>query len=189
MSMRAVSSLYREILSHAPRLAQSVFELDGRINRARYWLHLALAVPVLALLGEAYLASAGLHDDTVYFAVAALAVLAQFLAALAIVAILLAAVAVTVRRLHDRDKPGSWIAHFVVAPALLFWLGQQFLDAHLERVHSLPFLLQFVALFVSVWSFVELCCRRGTAGPNRFGSDPLQPAIDTANYLSKPPTP
>jgi len=31
---------------------------------------------------------------------------------------------------------------------------------------------------VFVWSFVELCCRRGTNGDNRFGPDPLRPQRD-----------
>jgi uncharacterized membrane protein YhaH (DUF805 family) len=185
MNMRTLSGRYREFLSRAPRLAQIIFGLDGRINRAWYWLYLASAAPVLALLREASLALAARDGNTDAVAINLVAELAESLAGVLILIVLGAGVALTVRRLHDRDKPGSWFAHFVAAPVLLFWLGQIYLDAHLERVHSLPFLLQFVALFVSVWSFVELCCRRGTAGPNRFGPDRLQSSLSETNLVAK----
>jgi len=174
MDLRTLSGRYRQILSRAPRLVQFVFGLDGRINRAWYWLYLGLAVPVLVLLREVSVCLAALDEETSVLAISLLALLARSLASVTIFVVLIAGATMTVKRLHDRDKSGSWIAHFVVAPALLFWLGQLYLDAHLEAVHSLPFLLQVVALFVLVWSFVELCCRRGTAGTNRFGPDRIQ---------------
>ena len=174
MDLRTLSGRYRQILSRAPRFVQFVFGLNGRINRAWYWLYLGFAGPALALLREVYVRLAAPNDETNVPAISVLAVLARSLAGVAIFVILVAGATMTVKRLHDRDKSGSWIAHFAVAPALLFWLGQLYLDAHLEAVHSLPFLLQVVALFVLVWSFVELCCRRGTAGTNRFGPDRLQ---------------
>jgi uncharacterized membrane protein YhaH (DUF805 family) len=182
MNARSLASCYRKILSRAPRIARIFFGLDGRINRARYWLYLGLAIPMLALFREADVAFAGLNESTNVLALRLAAVLAESLAGVIIFVTLAAGAAMTVKRLHDRDKSGTWIAHFVAAPVLLYWLGQLYLDAHLERVHSLPFLLQFVALFVSVWSFVELCCRRGTVGPNRFGPDRLQPNR-RENYL------
>lgn len=185
MNALNLSDRYQQILSRAPRPVQIVFGIEGRINRAWFWLYLVFAVPVLALLGEVYGFLAALYEDTKEMAISLLAVLAQSLTAVAIFVILAAGAAMTVKRLHDRDKSGSWLAHFVAAPALLFGLGQLYLDAHLEAVHSLPFLLQFVALFVSVWSFVELCCRRGTAGPNRFGPDRLQTRDGESNLLAK----
>jgi len=35
------------------------------------------------------------------------------------------------------------------------------------------FFIGLVAFVLSVWSFVETFCLRGTGGPNRFGPDPL----------------
>jgi uncharacterized membrane protein YhaH (DUF805 family) len=51
--------------------------------------------------------------------------------------------AVDVKRLHDRDKSGWWI------------------------------LLLLVPVLGFIWFIVECGCLRGTAGPNRFGPDPL----------------
>jgi uncharacterized membrane protein YhaH (DUF805 family) len=52
--------------------------------------------------------------------------------------------AITVKRFHDRDKSGWW---------------------------SLILLIPFIG---GIWWFVDLGCLRGTAGPNRFGDDPLE---------------
>jgi uncharacterized membrane protein YhaH (DUF805 family) len=35
--------------------------------------------------------------------------------------------------------------------------------------------LGLIAFAIGVWAFVELGCLRGTIGPNRYGSDPLEP--------------
>ena len=39
---------------------------------------------------------------------------------------------------------------------------------------SSKIILDIGSLAVTVWVIVELGCLRGTQGPNRFGSDPLQ---------------
>ena len=49
---------------------------------------------------------------------------------------------------------------------------------------TVAFALGLVALALSIWSFVELFCLRGTRGPNRFGPDPIGrtsslPAVST----------
>ena len=158
-----------------PDWYQAAFSFSGRANRARYWLYVSLAVPLLAGLAEVYKFALGESGDGAPLVLGLLAAVIEICAMFFVLAVLLAGAAVTVRRLHDRNKTGSWIVHFIFAPALFFWLGQAFLDAHFEPVHSLPFLLQFVSLFVFVWAFTELCCRRGTPGDNRFGPDPLAP--------------
>jgi uncharacterized membrane protein YhaH (DUF805 family) len=72
----------------------------------------------------------------------------------ALVPIVVAGLAIGIRRLHDRDKSGWWIL-------LFYWLP------------GAAWLLYAVAFALSAWGFVELGCLRGTAGPNRFGPDPL----------------
>lgn len=171
--MRPTSSHSQSILSGAPDIYRNVLSFTGRVNRAMFWLYLAIAAPLLALLRGVYAFAIRQGDGGAPLYIGLLDAVIEIVAMFLILAILLAGAAMTVRRLHDRNKTGSWIVHFVIAPALFFWLGQAFLDAHFEPVHSLPFLLQFVALFVSVWAFAELCCRRGTPGDNRFGADPL----------------
>jgi uncharacterized membrane protein YhaH (DUF805 family) len=34
-------------------------------------------------------------------------------------------------------------------------------------------LISLASVALSIWGFVELGCLRGTAGPNKYGSDPL----------------
>jgi len=185
VNVRTVYSLYPNFVSRAQRMARLIFDTSGRITRARYWLFIGSAVPTTVLLREAYVAAAAWREDTDNFVFDLMVRLLQSFVATFVVVIVIGGAAMTVKRLHDREKSGSWLAHFVVGPALLFWLGQVFLDAHLEAVHSLPYVLQFVALFVFVWGFVELCCRRGTAGDNHFGTDPLQPKIRLPDALRR----
>jgi uncharacterized membrane protein YhaH (DUF805 family) len=183
--MRATLRPHQDILSGAPELYQNILSFSGRVNRAMYWLYLAIAAPMLALLHGVYTFALSQGDGGAPLYIGLLDAVIEIVTMFLILAILLAGAAMTVRRLHDRNKTGSWIAHFVIAPALFFWLGQAFLDAHFEPVHSLPFLLQFVALFVLAWAFAELCCRRGTSGDNRFGSDPLSSKSDAQGRIPK----
>ncbi len=53
-------------------------------------------------------------------------------------------IATSAKRWHDRDKSGWWVA--VVLVPVVGW----------------------------IWALVENGCLRGTAGPNRFGADPLR---------------
>lgn len=57
--------------------------------------------------------------------------------------LLVPGLSILVRRFHDRDKPGWWV------------------------------LIGAVPVLGLVWLMVELGFLRGTAGPNRFGPDPL----------------
>jgi uncharacterized membrane protein YhaH (DUF805 family) len=51
--------------------------------------------------------------------------------------------AISAKRWHDRDKSGWWS------------------------------LIAFVPVVGGLWTLVECGCLKGTAGPNRFGADPL----------------
>ena len=75
-------------------------------------------------------------------------------------------VAVTIKRLHDRDKPGWWVP-FVILPGLLS-------SAANDLVTSSALVLHACSGLLLLWGFVELACLRGTRGPNKFGPDPLQ---------------
>ena len=79
--------------------------------------------------------------------------------------------ATTIKRLHDRNKSGWWIIAFFVAPALLNGIADALDDSNAEVA------LLLVSVSLNLWG----CCRavflKGTSGPNRFGPDPLAPAI------------
>ena len=77
-------------------------------------------------------------------------------------------VAVTIKRLHDRDKPGWWAVPFVILPGLLSSAANDFVTPSAGTV------LHACSGFLLLWGFVELACLRGTRGPIKFGPDPLQ---------------
>jgi uncharacterized membrane protein YhaH (DUF805 family) len=178
---------------------QFFFGFEGRLGRGRFWVvglcFYAAAALALALEPEARTtltrliwlpASAALF---IYlfagmwgFALAVLTmavdlfvitgsggriVVAPFIVSLAVALVLgWMIVAVAAKRLHDRDKSGWWLLVFVVAPLVLIQLGVPFPSSSARK------LLLLAAFALHVWSFVEMGCRPGTRGPNRYGADP-----------------
>jgi uncharacterized membrane protein YhaH (DUF805 family) len=68
--------------------------------------------------------------------------------------------AVGAKRLHDRNKSAWWLLLFYVLPAILI---------------NIPVtLLLLIGWALAVWAFIEFGFLWGTAGPNRFGPDPVQ---------------
>jgi uncharacterized membrane protein YhaH (DUF805 family) len=161
----------------------SLFDVRGRINRARYWrIAVAVAVVLAVLLAALWVYAlsipgayenggptpfpgdpAGIAGAVLWFALLALA--------------LIAGVAATIRRLHDRNKTGWWILILVVAPDLLTAVAEYLAENALSDI--VAYVLRIAAMAIGVWAFVELFCLRGTAGPNRFGDDPLAQAEAT----------
>jgi uncharacterized membrane protein YhaH (DUF805 family) len=157
-----------------------LFSFRGRINRARYWLFVALAIPFLMLLvlvSWAYaLSIPGAYENggPTPWPSDPLGIAGAIVWCLAFLALFIAGLAITVKRLHDREKAWWWIFIFVIAPNLLSGYAQsQIATVGGANAGDVAFLSGFVALAIYVWSFVELGCLRGTAGPNRFGPDPL----------------
>ena len=143
------------------------FGFRGRINRAKYWLALLIlfaADAVLSALG--YMTGKGMAFQIISYAVN----LATFVSTLAL----------GIKRLHDRDRAAWWLLLFYIGPflvglagwALLWATTGSFVDV---RVVSL-FLLRLCLLggiALGIWGLIEIGFRRGTAGYNRFGADPL----------------
>jgi uncharacterized membrane protein YhaH (DUF805 family) len=98
----------------------------------------------------------------------------------AYVPIVYAGVVSAIKRLHDRNKSGWWVVLFYGAPTVISVIAS-ILDGSLESSPQLPMLLllQVASLVISIWALVELGCRRGTIGHNRYGPDPLAPEILT----------
>jgi Protein of unknown function (DUF805) len=80
--------------------------------------------------------------------------------------------ATTIKRLHDRNRSGWWIIAFGVVPILLPDVAGRLGNSYAV------FFIGLIAFVLSIWSFVETFCPRGTHGPNRFGPDPL-PKVQT----------
>jgi uncharacterized membrane protein YhaH (DUF805 family) len=78
--------------------------------------------------------------------------------------------ATSVKRLHDRDRSGWWVAPFFVIPGLF----AQFADRLPESYLMFPIALTVFVLMT--WGFIEIYCLKGTRWTNRFGPNPLPKA-------------
>jgi len=142
------------------------FSFRGRINRAKYWLALLIfgIVGVVQSLGGLAFGNAALFQIVNY---------------LIDIAILVASIAVAIRRLHDRDRSAWWLVLFYLGPVVLagaggamMWAGESSLGLT-EDWSLFPRLGLLGGLALVVWGLVEIGFRRGSAGYNRFGPDPL----------------
>ncbi len=78
----------------------------------------------------------------------------------------------TTERLHDRDKSAWWLVVFYLAPGMLsqFAKAAWFAGSAGAVLH---YMLALAGFAITAWGFVEIGCRRGTAGSNTYGPDPL----------------
>ena len=159
----------------------SLFGLKGRINRARYWLFFLVAVPVIAALFVAYYGYAmsfpGAYENggptplpSTPSAIAGAAVWWSVFAAL-----VLAWAGLTVRRLHDRDRPWWWLLVFFVFPNCLDVFSRYGLRAQLEPSPGAALIIAGFAFALNLWGVVETGFLRGTPGDNRYGPNPARP--------------
>ena len=89
-----------------------------------------------------------------------------------------AAVGVVARRLHDRGRGAGWLVVFLIGPwglaALSVWLSEGPVFAEHGWAPPTAVAAGLFSLLCNVWAFVEICLRRGQAGPNRFGAPPTR---------------
>lgn len=96
-------------------------------------------------------------------------------------ALLLPQLSVFVRRLHDTNRTGWWALVFYVVLIGLFFAA---LAAYFNANISLGGVFCLLIVGLCIWVFV-LLAMRGTAGPNRYGPDP----IAGANVSTPTPAP
>lgn len=135
----------------------------GRASRSEFWWFYLFAWSAsfaAALLSVAFANAPGISAAVVLFSGAVR------------IGLLIPVVAASVRRLHDTDRSGWWIA---VPFLLLVPLGIMFnqekdlsQSAHTEAIFLFSLLLLGVLVLLLVW-----LCMKGTMGVNRFGPDPL----------------
>lgn len=175
-----------------------LFRFDGRINRALLWqalLIVALLAAVLGIVGQVIgmLQGAtalkfkinldfdfaldglfGVADPRTYQSLASVDRTTLILKALGTSLFLWIYLATAIKRLHDRDRTGWWMVAFFVVPGLF----SQFSDLLPDSNWMLPF--GVAACLLWLWGFVEMFVAPGTAGPNRFGPDPLSKGEDAS---------
>jgi uncharacterized membrane protein YhaH (DUF805 family) len=171
-----------------------LFDFDGRINRAKFWLSaliimcwmlfLSLLVAGTARRFGGSLDAFGFDTSSIVRIVdptapSAFEIIrngrstsADNLIPLTFYAIgtplfLWIYLATSVKRLRDRNKSAWWMIPFFVIPGLFCQFEDRLPYSYPARA------LAFVVALLCVWGFVEMCCLRGTIGPNRYGADPL----------------
>jgi uncharacterized membrane protein YhaH (DUF805 family) len=149
-------------------LRSLLFSFEGRINRAKYWLAgLIYLIGAMLYLTTSVYALAGSLRDTDSARVVLFPILVYAVTYPLFAVGMWTFAATTIKRLRDRNKTGWWIVPFFVFPMLIGEVGDRLGES------NAALLIGLVAFVLSIWSFVETFCLRGTRGPNRFGSDPL----------------
>ena len=89
---------------------------------------------------------------------------------------------IAVKRAHDRNIStwivSTWLVLLVTTDVLDFfgWLPTRLNLNVFSPTNLLLFAYLMVAGIISLALLIELCFRRGTNGPNRYGPDPLAKA-------------
>jgi uncharacterized membrane protein YhaH (DUF805 family) len=151
------------------------FSFRGRINRAKYWLAVLVFVVADAVLGVL----GWVLDNGLAF---------QILSFVVNLAVLISTIAVCIKRLHDRDRSGWWLLLFYGGPVVvalvggfIFWAAADTVGMSAEWSYLGLRLCLLGGIALAIWGFVEIGCRRGTAGYNRFGPDPLKRQAHSAH--------
>jgi uncharacterized membrane protein YhaH (DUF805 family) len=145
-------------------LLEFLFGASGRINRAKYWRSLLILGVAGTFVGVILLTAAGIA--TPLFIIMVIIVFIPWL---------MWGIAIHTERLHDRDKSAWWLLLFYGLPAVLSGLAEAAWFAGLAgpMMPAILGVLSWVSFALPLWGFVEIGCLRGTAGPNRYGANPL----------------
>ena len=182
---------------------QFLFGFEGRINRAKYWYALfasmtfclvlmTAAASAIGVIFGAAVKSVHVNIFDVFGNPPSLPFSASFSNADTETAALIARIFPRRRNAdlchrhlvprchHDQaasrsHKSGWWIVAFLIAPALLGSIVDRLDDESYTAAA-----LALAAFGLNAWGFIELLFFRGTNGSNRFGPDPLAPAIPDA---------
>lgn len=147
-------------------LVDLLLSTEGRINRLRFWIGMLIVIFLSTALYYLILATAGPTQTGVM-----LAVLTAF-------ALAYPYYAVMAKRFQDRDKPGL-MALIGIVPYYTLNLLYTFRILDLNAPTELSSILDVIIALIALWILVELGCLKGSAGPNRYGPDPLgQPKAD-----------
>lgn len=157
-------------------LGQFLFGLSGRVNRKPYWLFMLGAFLIyFVILGNivAVFMAYGLDGgDTDTMAKVGVIILVTMLV------MFWPGIAVLVKRMHDRNRSGWWIAVAYAMSISAGVLSKYTLNAEtgevLDKALFAVFLpVSIVAAILWLWLIVEVGFLRGSRGTNSFGPDPI----------------
>lgn len=165
-----------------------LFSFSGRINRAKAWLFVLLAIVfeivavtvVLSAFGFQHLVNVAQHKEPpTVLSGNGVALALCALVGLAFLVLIFCAFAVLVKRLHDRNKSAWWLLLFYLLPLVLNGYAISSMVSAMQQgelptvANPVAIVARGIATLISLWAFVEIYCLRGTEGDNAYGSDPL----------------
>jgi uncharacterized membrane protein YhaH (DUF805 family) len=80
---------------------------------------------------------------------------------------------VIIKRLHDRDRSGWWLIPVWIVPQAYLFIGKAYVQVLNATYGGVETACNLALIVIIAWAIIELAFRRGTAGPNRFGVNPL----------------
>jgi uncharacterized membrane protein YhaH (DUF805 family) len=144
-----------------------LFGFEGRINRAKYWLAVLIYVVGMVVIAFALAVGLNLGWSGGIGGVAIGLIIVIFY-----ITLIVSGIAVGAKRLHDRGRSGLWLLVFYLLPSVLSVIADEIGAA--SGSQEISDLFGLIPLGIWIWAFVELGCLPGTAGPNKYGPDPLQ---------------
>ena len=139
--------------------------LQGRANRRRYWL------TGLSIFGLFFVSA-------LFTGVLSLVPLLSLIVIPLWLGLLIASIANGARRLHDRDMSAWWLLLFYLLPALLALPAELAKHGPADDFQLAASALATLGLPFSLWGLVVMGFLKGTAGPNKFGEDPLAKPLE-----------
>jgi uncharacterized membrane protein YhaH (DUF805 family) len=158
---------------------QLLFSFKGRIQRLYWWIASLVVGAVAAVLTSSLefwakrVGSGMINPDTQEFEP-----IGPFAIGLGLIVVLNMWInlALSVKRVHDRDRTGWWIAVLYLAIMVAVVLGMVTLmqpEGQRQGLNNVAVIAVIAASYLMIWLFVEIGFLKGTQGPNRFGPDPL----------------
>lgn len=140
---------------------------SGRASRKEYWMFFLWNIIISFFIGVVIgiiTASTGISKDS-----------GDFIQAIYSLAIMVPSVAVCFRRLHDTGRSGWWLGGelIFIAVSVLVTVGLVLMGANIVLLILIPFVFIPVIAIYSIMLIVFLI-QKGTAGENKYGSDPKQ---------------
>jgi uncharacterized membrane protein YhaH (DUF805 family) len=158
---------------------QLLFSLKGRVQRLYWWIGSLVVLFATGTLSQGIefwarqTGSGAIDPETGVFEPAGPFEAGMFIIALVNIWINLA---LTVKRLHDRNRTGWWVAAPYLAILVAILLGVATMmqpEGQREPFNGFAVTAVLATTCLLIWMLVEIGFLRGTQGPNRFGPDPL----------------
>ncbi len=165
--------------------------LEGRIGRGRWWLGVVILIVagiivsiILSMLGfgMSFGAMMGGTPESIAAAASAGASRAAWGSVISFIIFAYPSYALSIKRRHDRDSNGLDLQIYYALSFILLLLqalgvGMSTMDVGngvVVPTPSMPMaILSIIMLIYGIYMLVVLGFLRGTAGPNRYGPDPL----------------